>query len=558
MSDPDPIEDAVAAALALPDPDPAQPPAAPPPDAAPDAASGATGGAARILLAALAFAGSALLLIGLRPLLPIDETRYLTVAWEMWQGGPKLVPHLNGDLYTHKPPLLFWLIDLVWLVAGVSELAARLVAPAFGLASVVLTGLLARRLWPAAPQRAGAAAVILATTGLFLAYGSLTLFDTMLTTATLAAMLALVALRRAADDRAAWRATLGLGAALALGVYAKGPVILVHVAPVALLMPLWADRDSRPRAGFWYGRLAASFGVALALVALWLGPALILGGPDYRTEVLWKQSAGRMVASFAHDRPFWWFAALLPVYLWPWAWRAESLAALSPRRIRADEGGRMVAVWAVAAFVAFSAISGKQIHYLIPELPTVALILSAGVAGASPRWQRIPVLLTAALILVVAGGVAFGPLGPLPPGTLSVPAIETLVAIAIAATLAVAVFRIRSDLAAFALIAPFTFVAAEVLLSPTLRAGFDAGPIGRALATHEAAGVAVVDADYQGQFGFAGRLTAPVTELARPEDAAAWAAAHPGGAVLSRQPLDLPALGTYPFNERVWTLYAAP
>ena len=49
-----------------------------------------------------AFMGAAL---ALRPLLPIDETRYLTVAWEMWLDGSYLVPHLNGEIYTHKPPL---------------------------------------------------------------------------------------------------------------------------------------------------------------------------------------------------------------------------------------------------------------------------------------------------------------------------------------------------------------------------------------------------------------------------------------------------------------------
>ena len=48
--------------------------------------------------------------IGFRPLLPVDETRYLAVAWEMWRDGNFLVPHLNGETYSHKPPLLFWLM----------------------------------------------------------------------------------------------------------------------------------------------------------------------------------------------------------------------------------------------------------------------------------------------------------------------------------------------------------------------------------------------------------------------------------------------------------------
>lgn len=36
-------------------------------------------------------------------LLPIDETRYATVAWNMWQRGDLLVPWLNGGPYSDKP-----------------------------------------------------------------------------------------------------------------------------------------------------------------------------------------------------------------------------------------------------------------------------------------------------------------------------------------------------------------------------------------------------------------------------------------------------------------------
>ena len=52
-----------------------------------------------------------------RPLLRVDETSYLGVAWEMWTTGEYLVPHLNGEPYSHKPPLLFWLINLAWVAA---------------------------------------------------------------------------------------------------------------------------------------------------------------------------------------------------------------------------------------------------------------------------------------------------------------------------------------------------------------------------------------------------------------------------------------------------------
>ena len=47
--------------------------------------------------------------LAIRPLMPIDETRYVSVAWEMWTRGDFLVPYLNGEAYSHKPPLLFWM-----------------------------------------------------------------------------------------------------------------------------------------------------------------------------------------------------------------------------------------------------------------------------------------------------------------------------------------------------------------------------------------------------------------------------------------------------------------
>ena len=69
----------------------------------------------------------ATLQLWLRPLMPVDETRYLSVAWEMWWRGDFLVPYLNGEPYSHKPPLLFWLMHGLWSLFGVSELAARLI-----------------------------------------------------------------------------------------------------------------------------------------------------------------------------------------------------------------------------------------------------------------------------------------------------------------------------------------------------------------------------------------------------------------------------------------------
>ena len=62
-----------------------------------------------------------LVALNFRPPLPVDETRYLAVAWDMWREGHYLVPHLNGDPYSHKPPMLFWLMTAGWHLFGVND-----------------------------------------------------------------------------------------------------------------------------------------------------------------------------------------------------------------------------------------------------------------------------------------------------------------------------------------------------------------------------------------------------------------------------------------------------
>ena len=492
----------------------------------------------RLGLAVCLFVVAVVSLALLRPLLPIDETRYLTVAWEMWQGSSKFVPSLNGEIYSHKPPLLFWLMNIVWLITGVSEIAARMVAPAFGLVSIILTARLARALWAYTPERAGFSALILATGVVFVLFGSTTMFDTMLTTAVLGAMLALLALCRAPG----FLPRLGFGAALALGVLAKGPVVLVHVLPVAFLMPVWTDRATRPPLGRWYRDIGLGIAVALALVMIWLGPALAIGGEVYRTDVLWRQSAGRMMASFAHDRPFWFFPAFLPLFVWPWGWSRNAMQSLFSRRLLNEESSRFVLVWAVSALIIFSLISGKQAHYLLPELPALALLLSGMLISPVSFVRKMLLLIPVLLVSGLAVAFFAGAMPEAQVNDAEMPVHILLLTLAVSVALVVAVMVIKSAVLATAIAAPTTLVALHLALTPMIWAGYDPGIIAGIVEQQQAKGVATTDSGYAGQFNFAGRLLRPISDVSGPAALSAWVEANPGGILISRGDLDDPAL----------------
>ncbi|SHF68377.1 Dolichyl-phosphate-mannose-protein mannosyltransferase [Modicisalibacter ilicicola DSM 19980] len=172
------------------------------------------------------------LLIGLvalaRPYIPIDETRYISVAWEMWQHHQFLVPHMNGTPYSDKPPLLFWLIHLGWQLFGVNDTWPKLISPLAALVAQLHLLRIARRLGDA--DYAWKATLILAATLLWLTYSGVMMFDVLLTACVLGTILPLVSFdslpaRNQWLEAGVWLG-LGLGWGLGWGLLAVAGLLL--------------------------------------------------------------------------------------------------------------------------------------------------------------------------------------------------------------------------------------------------------------------------------------------------------------------------------------------
>lgn len=507
----------------------------------------------------LAFAAVALAGVVLRPLIPIDETRYIDVAWEMRQQHSWFLPLKNHQLYTDKPPMLFWLINLAWtLTGGVSEFAARLVGPAFAVASIAGTWALGKRLWDGATG--AVAAIVLTGLSVFGLYGGALMFDTMLACATLGGLWALVsALEAPGVNRRAWA---GFGVALAFGVLAKGPVILFHLGPALLASLWWADAAVRPN----WREVARGFGlalaVALAIVALWVLPAALTGGAEYRRMILWEQTAGRTVNSFAHARPLWWFVTLLPVILFPWIWSPSLWTGL--RRLSlADRGLRLMVVQAAAGFALFSLISGKQVHYLVPEMPAVALIvaralLASGKATEPGRWAHGAVSVLLLLVGAAVAAVSLGLGGDARTAALLQPSTSALAFALFCAVLAGAVFvlpRVAGlATAGLGLVLGLSGLVATTSLGPA----YDSAPLAARLKPYEAAGIAVLTDRYNAEFNFAAKITVKVDEPRDVAQAEAWLAAHPDGILAAEcraAPLAQAPSDKVYFNGTDWCLW---
>lgn len=493
--------------------------------------------------AALAVLLSALLTVVslvCRPLIPIDETRYLAVAWEMWTGGDYLVPHLGGLPYSHKPPLLFWLINLVWSVTGVEEWSARLVGPVAGMVCLILTARLARRLWP--PDASGGvatgegAALILGSTSLWMMFAPMTMFDSLLSVVTLAAVLGWH--RAASGER--WTGFLAAGVAIGLGLLAKGPVCLVHILPVGLGAPLWWARDRAPRPAAWYAGVAGSILLGAVLALLWVIPAAWSGGEEYGNAILWGQTAGRLTKSFAHAHPFWWYLPILPLAILPWTWSPAVWRRRFSLSLPEDRGVRLCALWGIASLATLSLVSGKQIHYLIPVLPPFALLLARQLTRPGIPSQRVGTVLIGVATVVAGGLLVVRPVCGFLPERLSDPALCPmwwgLPIAAVGILLLVSRKEGASslhDLRRVAVAAVLNAALFQVAIKEGVFDQFDVAPVARRIAALQDQGIELLhDRAYHSEFHFAGRLTRPIASAATVEERDRWVRENPEGWVI--------------------------
>jgi hypothetical protein len=334
-----------------------------------------------------------------------------------------------------------------------------------------------------------------------------------------------------------------LGIAIGMGVLTKGPVILLNLLPVTVLAPWWSPgmphkgtptsqglkpMNDRMRWGRWYGGVVVAVLLGAAIALAWALPAGMSGGEAYRNAIFWGQTADRMVDSFAHRRPFWWYLPLLPILLFPWfVWPGLWRALAHHRRNGLDWGSRFCLAWMLPVFIAFCFISGKQPHYLVPLFPAFALLTARVLADRTESRMGLPALLAAALggalILASSGQIAavsrqVDVLPPAWPGAL-------LMLLALA--LYWASRRGMSAVTNLALLGVATMGLAQVAAMHSLGPLYDIKPMALAIKGVQDEGRPVANtAAYHAQYQFLGRLKVPLVEL-RGEDVPAWLAEHP-------------------------------
>ena len=338
--------------------------------------------------------------LGYRKLIKSDEGRYAEIAREMAVSGDWVTPRLNGIKYFEKPPLQYWATATAFTLFGPHEWTARLWTALSGLLGIVLTWWAGRRLFD--PTAGAYAAIVLASSLMYVVLGHLSTLDMGLNLFLLAALAAFLLAQRdqaTPRERALWM--YAAWAAAAGAVLSKG--VVGALIPVAtLLLYSLIQRDWRP-----WGRLHPVAGLTLFLLiaAPWF-LLVSVRNPEFAWFFFVHEHWMRYTTTIHHRiEPWWYFVPMLAAGALPWtlvmadacwrAWKQEPGVRFQVRRF--------LLVWCAFVFAFFSVSGSKMPSYILPLFPAAALLTGwrlTTMRGTTLAWQIAPMIPLAAAALV--------------------------------------------------------------------------------------------------------------------------------------------------------------
>jgi hypothetical protein len=334
----------------------------------------------------------------------------------MVNGGDWILMHLNGKIYSDKPPLFFWLIGLSsYLWGGFTSFAVRFPPALLGALTVLLTFFLGKNLY--SPRTGLLSGLILATNFEFAYLSTRANIDTTLTFFTTASILCFLLWvqrrkKQTADDPMGGLHFFGFYIGMALATLAKGPVGFIIPLLVSLIY-LILQKDWK---GIRKMRLVPGILLFLVIVLSWYLPAVISGGKAYLQETLFKHTVDAYAKGWTHVQPFYYYFLNFPLDFLPWTLFLPALIyfAISNRKEGTGREFLFLLVWFVSIFLFFSFSKGKRPIYLLPLYPAASLMVgnfwdnySSSLNHDSKKdvWVSLPVFLIVILFFVTGIGL---------------------------------------------------------------------------------------------------------------------------------------------------------
>jgi len=355
-------------------------------------------------------------LLGVRPIMIPDESRYAEIPREMIAGDNWVVPCLNGLRYFEKPVLGYWLNAGSMILFGENAFAVRFPSAVAAGVSALMVFFLVRRF--AGGYSAGlVAAVIFLTCLLVFGVSTFNVLDGLFSLFITGIMVAFLFAHRAERPIRKMAFLVLSGIFCGLAFLTKG--FIAFVGPLVAIVPfmVWERR--------WKDLFRFSWIPVLTALLISLPWALMihLREPDFWDFFIWNEHIKRFMADSAqHQEPFWYYVLWLPGAALPWTPLFPAAVLGLKKSGLKSPLLRFSLCWILFPFLFFSVSKGKLLTYILPCFPPLAILIGAGLHSYFKEGGRrlfrvgatilLPVMVTLAAALPVVQMTGFHDIKP--------------------------------------------------------------------------------------------------------------------------------------------------
>lgn len=303
-----------------------------------------------------------------RDFTPDNELRYISIVDEAIRNHDFFAFHNHGIPYADKPPLYFWFLMLCRLIAGEHCMwlaAMGSLLPSFGVIAIMDRWTSSLNKTESLRMPGSLSRLVLMTSGYFLGAAVILRMDMLMCFFIVLAFYTFWKMYAGTcKERDKWLFPVYLFLAL----FTKGPLgILIPL--FSILVFLIIKKEIRLFPKFWGWR---TWGVLLALCALWFFGVYADGGKEYLNNLLFHQTIDRAVDSFHHKRPFYYYLIAMWYIIAPWSlYVIGAMVADLRRPSKLPQVQQFFIAISLTTLVLLSCISSKLQIYFLPAIPFI-------------------------------------------------------------------------------------------------------------------------------------------------------------------------------------------
>ena len=320
-----------------------------------------------------------------------DEGDFAEIVREL--DNNYIVPHLNGKPYGEKPPLFYYIVyaskkALHWTK---DETSMRIPSSLFALIGGIFFFLTIRKFFNR--KKAILSTCILISAPLF--YWQARYLQVDMVFAVFIALSLLFFFWFYHGGKKAFLYLFFICSSLAF--MTKGPLSIILVFPVVLIH-LSLEKDFRvlKMKETYIGIL-----IFMAIILPWYLAIYFKEGMPYLYENIVRQNLTRFFDAWSHKRPIYYYLTTLPLDFFPWSLFLPMGIYLAATQFRHDPKIRFFLIWFFWMFVFLSISSGKISKYMLPVLPSIALITGFTITEEESKYNLFMFMLLSILFFIM-------------------------------------------------------------------------------------------------------------------------------------------------------------